>query len=257
MKILGVIPARYASTRFPGKPLAVINGKTMIQRVYEQAIHCKELEKVIVATDHKAISDHVHLFHGNVLMTDERHKTGTERCCEVVERLRMDGEHYDCVINVQGDEPYIQPAQISLVAACFTDPETHIATLIKKIATPEELSNPNVVKVVIDKQGYAIFFSRSIIPFVQGKAQSEWLSETTFYKHIGIYGYLTPVLQKIVSLPPSELELAESLEQLRWLENGQTIKTHITGFESIAIDTPADLLKIINTGQTFPNNPVS
>jgi 3-deoxy-manno-octulosonate cytidylyltransferase (CMP-KDO synthetase) len=246
MKILGVIPARYASSRFPGKPLVVINGKTMIQRVYEQAIQCVELAKLVVATDSEAIFNHVRLFHGNVLMTGAHHNSGTERCSEVVGKLRLEGEEYDYVINIQGDEPYIEPEQISQVAACFNNPQTRLATLIKKIGHLEELNNHNVVKVVVDKQGFALFFSRSVIPFFRGKEQKDWLTAMTYYKHIGIYGYQTSVIEKIVALPVSELEHAESLEQLRWLDNGYRIMTHVTEFESIAIDVPADLLKITN-----------
>jgi 3-deoxy-manno-octulosonate cytidylyltransferase (CMP-KDO synthetase) len=246
MKILGVIPARYASSRFPGKPLALINGKTMIRRVYEQAIQCDKLDKVVVATDNTAIFNNVRLFGGNVLMTGEHHSSGTERCREVVEKLCLDGENYDCVINIQGDEPFIEPDQISQVAECFGNPEVQLATLIKKISSKDELFSENVVKVVADTQGFALLFSRSVIPFFRGRDQQEWLSGATYYKHVGIYGYQTTVLEKIVALPVSELERAESLEQLRWLENGYRIYTQITDYESIAIDIPADLLKITN-----------
>ena len=251
MNILGVIPARYASSRFPGKPLVVINGKSMIQRVYEQAIQCDKLAKVVVATDNDAIFYHIRLFNGNVVMTGENHQSGTERCCEVVEKLRLEGEKYDYVINIQGDEPFIDPEQISQVAECFNDPQIHLATLIRKITSWEELASQNVVKVVVDKQGFALLFSRSIIPFSLGTSQPDWLSASTYYKHIGIYGYQTSILKQIVSLPVSELERAESLEQLRWIENGYRIKTHITMFDSIAIDSPADLLKITNRTGTF------
>jgi 3-deoxy-manno-octulosonate cytidylyltransferase (CMP-KDO synthetase) len=251
MKILGVIPARYASTRFPGKPLVLINGKTMIQRVYEQVCLCGKLTKMIVATDNDAIFNHVQMFHGNVLLTGEHHTSGTERCSEVVDKLRLEGEEYDCVINIQGDEPFIEPDQVSEVAACLVNPETQIATLIKKILSSEELESQNVVKVVADKQGHALFFSRSVIPFFRGKDQSLWLSAFPYYKHVGIYGYRTSVLEKIVTLPVSGLERAESLEQLRWLEAGYKIQTQITEFESVAVDTPADLLKITNTNGTF------
>ncbi len=251
MKILGVIPARYASTRFPGKPLVVIDGKTMIQRVYEQAIRCGKLAKVVVATDNEAIFHHVILFGGNALMTGEHHATGTERCHEAVEKLGSAGENYDFIINVQGDEPYIDPAQISQVADCFQYAHTQLATLIKKISSVEELINHNVVKVVVDNQGCAMLFSRSVIPFTRGNDMQTWLSETTYYKHIGIYGYQASVLAKIVALPVSALERAESLEQLRWLEAGYRIQTQITEFESVAIDVPADLLKITNSTGTF------
>ena len=246
MKILGIIPARYASTRFPGKPLVVIEGKTMIQRVYERSVQSIRLTKVVVATDNEAISKHVDLFGGNVLMTNIHHRSGTERCHEVVEKLRREGEIYDYVINIQGDEPFIEPEQINQVAQCFSDPRTLLATLIRKVTALEELTNPNVVKVVVDNNGSALYFSRSPIPFTRGLDPKDWLFSTTYYKHIGIYGYQTSVLGKIVTLPPSPLELAESLEQLRWLGHGYRIQTQITEYESIAIDTPTDLLKITN-----------
>lgn len=251
MKILGVIPARYASSRFPGKPLVVINGKTMIRRVYEQAVQCTLLTKVVVATDNETIFNHVRLFDGNVLMTGGNHASGTERCAEVLDKLFREGEEYDYLINIQGDEPFIDPAQISQVAACFSNPGTLLATLIKKISDQEELSNPNVVKVVVDKQGRALLFSRAAIPFFRGKEPKEWLSAATYYKHIGIYGYCSSVLKKIVELPVSVLEQTESLEQLRWLDNGFRIQTQITEYEGVAIDTPADLLKITNSTETF------
>ncbi len=251
MKILGVIPARYASTRFPGKPLVVIDGRTMIRRVYEQAIQCGELSKVVVATDHEAIIDHVRSFGGTVMNTGEHHNSGTERCREVVEALALAGENYDCVINIQGDEPYIDPRQISQVARCFDNPQVQIATLIQKITSPEELSSGNVVKVVVDQQGYALLFSRSVIPYTRGRLPEEWLAATTYYKHVGIYGYQASVLEKIVSLPVSGLERAESLEQLRWLDHGFKILTRVTEYESIAVDIPADLLKFTNRTGTF------
>ncbi len=251
MKILGIIPARYASTRFPGKPLVVIDGKSMIRRVYEQAVQCEKLSKVIVATDNAAIFNHVRLFNGNVMMTSGDHKTGTERCCEVVEKLLPEHEEYDCVINIQGDEPYINPDQIGQVAGCFSNPETQLATLIKRILSLEELTNQNVVKVVVDKQGNALLFSRSTIPFTRGRELHDWLSASIYYKHIGIYGYQTALLRTIVRLPVSEIERSESLEQLRWLDHGFKIKTQITDYESIAIDTPEDLLKITNSAGTI------
>ena len=247
MPILGVIPARYASSRFPGKPLVVINGKAMIRRVYEQAVQCEVLTKVIVATDNEAIFNHVRLFGGNVMMTGEHHTSGTERCHEVVQKLHESGEDYDCVINIQGDEPYINPEQIVQVADCFENPQIQLATLRKKIQSQEELMSENVVKVVVDNQGYALYFSRAVIPFLRGKTQQEMFAALTYCKHIGIYGYRTTALEKIIALPVSELEQAESLEQLRWLENGYRIMTKLTEYESIAIDTPADLLKITNS----------
>ncbi len=246
MKILGVIPARYASTRFPGKPLVVIDGKTMIRRVYEQCLKCDALTGTVVATDDEAIFNHVRLFNGQVLMTDPHHRSGTSRCNEVVENLGKSGQYYDFVINIQGDEPFIEPEQISQVANCFKNTDIQIATLIKKISDPADLANPNVVKVVVDKNGSALFFSRSPIPFKRGMAQDSWLSAATYYKHIGIYGYQSSVLKEIAVLKETPLEAAESLEQLRWIENGFSIQTHVTEFESIAIDAPADLLKITN-----------
>ena len=224
----------------------MIDGKTMIQRVYERSLQSTSLAKVIVATDDDAINNHVALFGGNVMMTHEHHCSGTERCHEVVEKLRLAGETYDYVINIQGDEPFIEPEQINQVADCFSKSGTLLATLISKVDTVEELTNPNVVKVVIDNNGSALYFSRSPIPFTRGSDPKDWLFSTTYYKHIGIYGYQTSVLGKIVALPPSPLELAESLEQLRWLGHGYRIQTQITEYESIAIDTPGDLLKITN-----------
>jgi 3-deoxy-manno-octulosonate cytidylyltransferase (CMP-KDO synthetase) len=246
VKIIGIIPARYSSARFPGKPLVVIDGKTMIQRVYEQALKCNKLTKLVVATDNDAIYSHIRCFGGNVLMTSVYHRSGTERCNEIVEILQKSGEYYDYVINIQGDEPFINPEQISQLIYCLGNGQTQLATLIKKITNPEELSNPNVVKVTVDKNGSALLFSRSPIPFTRGANQESWLSVTNYFKHIGIYGYQSKVLGAIVNLPETPLETAESLEQLRWLEHGFRIKTQVTEFESIAIDAPADLLKITN-----------
>jgi 3-deoxy-manno-octulosonate cytidylyltransferase (CMP-KDO synthetase) len=180
------------------------------------------------------------------MMTGTHHATGTERCREVVDKLHLQKEEFDYVINIQGDEPYIKPEQIGQVASCFENPTTRLATLVKKINSLEELNSPNTVKAVLDNQGFAMFFSRAVIPFSRGKAQQDLLSGTIYFKHIGIYGYQSSVLNEIVALPVSELERSESLEQLRWLENGYRIKTQITEFESIAIDSPEDLLKITN-----------
>ncbi|MBE0638907.1 MAG: 3-deoxy-manno-octulosonate cytidylyltransferase [Bacteroidales bacterium] len=244
MKIYGIIPARFASTRFPGKPLADIKGKSMIRRVYEQASKSVLLNKVIVATDDQPIFDHVAAFGGEVTMTSSDHQSGTSRCFEVVEKIN--GNLPDVVINIQGDEPFIDPQQIDNMARLFTDPSVQIATLIKKISSPEELFNPNVVKVVTGTDGKAIYFSRSPIPYLRGVDQKNWHDTTDFFKHIGIYGYRINVLAEIVSLPPSKLELAESLEQLRWIENGLVIHTTETDLEGFAVDTPEDLAKIIN-----------
>lgn len=246
MKTLGIIPSRFASTRFPGKPMTVIHGKTMINRVYEQAMSSKALDHLVVATDHETIRDHICALGGSVVMTSEKHRSGTERCQEVVELLASKNQFFDVVVNIQGDEPYIDPIQIEQVVSCFHQPGTVISTLIKTIASANELTSPDVVKVVADLQGKALFFSRSPIPHTRGKAIGEWLQNTIYYKHIGIYGYRPAILAQLVNLPVSPLESAESLEQLRWLENGFQVQTMITGIESISIDTPADLLKITN-----------
>jgi 3-deoxy-manno-octulosonate cytidylyltransferase (CMP-KDO synthetase) len=240
MKILGIIPARYGSSRFPGKPLVQINGKSMIQRVYEQASKSTRLDAVIVATDDVRIADEVSAFGGKFRLTSAAHQTGTDRCAEVA-RLEPG---YDVVINIQGDEPYIDPAQIDLIASCFDANTVQLATLVKKIDTDEELFNSNIPKVILNASAEAVYFSRQAIPFIRGKVKEEWLEEHTFYKHIGIYGYTTASLSEITKLTPSTLELAESLEQLRWVENGYTIQTRTTTIETIAIDTPEDLIKI-------------
>jgi 3-deoxy-manno-octulosonate cytidylyltransferase (CMP-KDO synthetase) len=248
MKVLGIIPARYASSRFPGKPLVMIDGKSMIQRVYEQALKCKELSSVIIATDNEIIEKHIRTFNGNVTMTSVHHSSGTERCNEVIERFGIDQEDpYNVIINIQGDEPFIDPRQISELAGVFGNPDVQIATLIKRIESDDELNNSNVVKVIYDKNFKAIYFSRFSIPFYRGKNKEEWLKERAYFKHIGIYAYRTPVLREISKLPGSPLEKAESLEQLRWIENGYAVHVRETEFESFAIDTPTDLLKITNT----------
>ncbi len=246
MKIIGIIPARYASVRFPGKPLANIKGKTMIRRVYEQVVQSKLLSSVIVATDDERIKNEVIGFGGRVMMTSNKHRSGTERCNEVVQKLLEKGEKYELTVNIQGDEPFIDPSQIDKVISVFSNKNVRIATLIKKISASDELKNPNVVKVVIDKTGKAIYFSRWSIPFTRSAESSEWLNNTVYFKHIGIYAYKTRVLKKITALRPSPLEIAESLEQLRWIENGFNIFTEKIKTESISIDTPEDLLKIIN-----------
>jgi len=248
MKILGIIPSRFASTRFPGKPLAMINGKTMIQRVYQQAKQAESLQKVVVATDDNRIYDHVKDFEGAVVMTSAKHQNGTSRCAEVIEILEssMPETKFDVVVNIQGDEPYIHPLQIDTVAGIFNDNEAEIGTLVKKITSEKELTNPNVVKVVFTNRRLALYFSRQPIPFFRDVPADEWINQRDFYKHIGIYGYRTAVLKKLSGLPVGELETAEKLEQLRWLENGYPIKVEITDFESIAVDTPKDLLKFNN-----------
>lgn len=248
MKALGIIPARFASTRFPGKPLADIDGKSMIRRVYEQCVQCTDLSRVIVATDSKEIFSHVRKFGGEVMMTGEQHRSGTERCAEVVEKLRRSGVTLrpDAVINIQGDEPFIDPRQISQVAMTFRESRTAVGTLAKRITTLRELKDPNVVKVVFATDGTALYFSRSPIPFLRGHTQKEWLKHGTFYKHVGIYGYRPEILRELVRLPVSHLETAESLEQLRWMDAGFPITVAETEYETTAVDTPADLLKITN-----------
>lgn len=240
MEVLGIIPARYASTRFPGKPLIDINGKSMIQRVYEQA-KSAGLAEVLVATDDARILEHVQAFGGKAVMTAAHHQSGTDRCFEA---YQLHDEPFEYIINIQGDEPFIRPEQINLVASCFEHSATQLATLIKKISTAEELFNINAPKVVINKAGEALYFSRSPIPFCRNVPNDIWHQQHTYYKHIGIYGYRADILEQITQLPPSPLELAESLEQLRWLENGFRITTALTEFETIGIDTPEDLLKV-------------
>ncbi len=249
LKVLGVIPARYASSRFPGKPLADIFGKTMIRRVYEQALQCTLLSSLTVATDHDGIYDHVNGFGGKAMMTAGFHTSGTERCCEVLARLSESGEQYDYVVNIQGDEPFLDPGQIESLIKGMASGSPPIGTLIKKISDVGELFDPNVVKVVTDRSGYALTFSRAAIPHVRGAEPSGWMSLASFFKHIGIYGYRAGVLREIVNLPPSALEKAESLEQLRWIENGYRVQTYLTEKESVSIDVPSDLLKITNTAR--------
>jgi len=240
MHTLGIIPARYASSRFPGKPLVDIAGKSMIQRVYEQAKKCADLTEVIVATDDDRIFDHVKSFGGIALMTSPNHASGTDRCAEVA----LQHPQYDVIINIQGDEPYIDPAQISKLAACFTAADTQIATLIKSIKTEQELFNVNSPKVITNQNSEAIYFSRSPLPHIRGEEQQNWLEFHTFFKHIGIYGYRADILKQITKLSVSSLEKAESLEQLRWIENGYRIKVAETELETHAIDTPGDLLNL-------------
>lgn len=243
MKFIGIIPARYASTRFPGKPLADMKGKYMIQRVYEQAR--KVLDHVCVATDDDRIFNAVQSFGGEVVMTSAQHRSGTDRCFEAYRTL---GGHEDVVINIQGDEPFIKPEQIESLIACFDSPQVQIATLVRPFEATEgyeALANPNSPKVVLNERHEALYFSRSIIPYLRGVEPAEWLTRHTYYKHIGMYGYRADVLGQITCLPQSSLELAESLEQLRWLQNGYTIKVGITTQETIGIDTPADLEKAI------------
>lgn len=245
MKILGIIPARFGSTRFPGKPLVDINGISMIQRVYEQCVKSKKLSMVIIATDDERIFNHVHEFGGNAMMTSPFHQSGTDRCAEIV-RQEKDSD-WNVIINIQGDEPYIQPEQIDLLCSTFDDSNTQIATLVKKITSPDELFNHNNVKVVMNKKNEAIYFSRSPIPYNRNFPEQEWLKHSNYFKHIGIYGYRTDILLEIADLAKTNLEVTESLEQLRWIENVYTIKAAITSLDSIAIDTPEDLAKVKST----------
>ena len=241
MKVLGIIPARYASTRFPGKPLVDINGKSMIQRVYEQAKKCAALSEVFVATDNERIFNHVQQFGGKAIITADTHQSGTDRCAEVAQKH----PEYNVIINIQGDEPFIDPEQIAKVISCFSDTDTQLATLIKKINTTEELYNFSSPKVIVNKLSEAIYFSRAAIPHVRGEEPQRWLYHNTYYKHIGIYGYRADILQQVTLLPVSSLEKAECLEQLRWIENGYRIKVAETDLETHAVDTPEDLEKLL------------
>ena len=239
MKFIGIIPARYASTRFPAKPLALLGGKPVIQRVYEQVAGI--LDDAWVATDDERIEQAVKAFGGKVVMTSTAHKSGTDRCYEAYTKV---GQGFDVVVNIQGDEPFIQRSQLEAVKACFDDASTQIATLVKPFSADdafEVLENANSPKVVVNKNFQALYFSRSIIPYQRNAGKQDWLKGHTYYKHIGLYAYRAAVLQEITALPQSSLELAESLEQLRWLENGYTIKVGLSEVETIGIDTPQDL----------------
>lgn len=241
MEFVAIIPARYASTRFPGKPLAMLGGKPVIRRVYEQVTGV--LPDAVVATDDERILRAVEEFGGRAVMTSAEHRSGTDRCWEAYGKL---GREYDAVINVQGDEPFIRASQLEAVKRCFDDPATDIATLVKPFAEADGLAaleNPNSPKVVLDAQSRAIYFSRSVIPYLRGVERSQWLAHHTFYKHLGLYAFRTEVLCAVTVLPQSTLEKAESLEQLRWLENGYRIGVGITDVETIGIDTPQDLAR--------------
>lgn len=241
----GIIPARYASVRFPGKPLVMIGGKSMIQRVYEQA--CKSLENIFVATDDERIYNAVLNFGGKALMTSPDHKSGTDRCAEAAMIISGEkGNKTDVIVNIQGDEPFIRPEQINLLLSCFNDNSVEIATLVRKVRTGEDIFNPNHPKVVIAVNGDAIYFSRSVIPYVRDSEPTTWSGNHNYYKHIGLYAYRIDTLMKIIALPQSPLEKAESLEQNRWLENGFRIRTAVTEWESNCIDTPEDLANVNN-----------
>ena len=241
MKILGIIPARYASTRFPGKPLVDVAGKPMIRRVYEQSKQSNGLDEVVVATDDERIADEVIRFGGKVELTSEKHRNGTERCAEVLERY----PDYDYVVNIQGDEPFIKPQQIDGLCDLL-DGSVQLGSMVKKIEDPTLLDNPSIMKVILNKFHEAIYFSRTAIPYVRDYPKAEWLKHHTFYKHICIYAYRSDILFEITNLPPADLETSESLEQLRWIENGYKIKIGITEFESHSVDTPQDLERILN-----------
>lgn len=236
MKFTAIIPARYASSRFPGKPLALLGGKPVIQRVYEQAV--KVLPEAYVATDDERIADTVRQFSGQVIMTRADHKSGTDRIEEACQKI---GTTADVIVNIQGDEPFIQPSQIETLCQLFDDPDTQIGTLGKPFETMEAVENPNSPKIVCDRRGFALYFSRSVIPYVRGKETKDWLNEFPYLKHLGLYAYRRQVLHAITQLPQSPLELAESLEQLRWLENGYRIRVGRTNVETVGIDTPEDL----------------
>lgn len=236
MKFIGIIPARYASTRFPGKPLALLGGKPVIQHVYEKV--AAVLEAAYVATDDERIYDVVKSFGGQVVMTRTDHKSGTDRIEEAIEKI---GGEWDVVVNVQGDEPFVAKNQLDTICHCFDDPTTQIATLGKPFESMEAVQNPNSPKIVVDNMGFAMYFSRSVIPYVRGKEMSSWLTLYPFLKHLGIYAYRKDVLRQVTQLPQSSLEIAESLEQLRWLQNGFKIKVGTTDVETVGIDTPQDL----------------
>ncbi len=248
MKFIGIIPARYASSRFPGKPLAMINGVSMVMRVYGQAKRASCFSDVVVATDDERIFNHVHEEGGKAVMTSADHHSGTDRVHEAAAKIIGDdtGLNEYVVINIQGDEPFIDPAAIETLASCFRDANIDIATLMKKINSDEELFDKNVVKVIPGKGGLALYFSRSALPFIRGKNTSDWCSAFSFYKHIGIYAYRANILKEISALEPSGLEMAEGLEQLRWIENGYAIHVEQTDYESVSVDSPEDLLKFTN-----------
>jgi len=251
MKFTGIIPARYASSRFPGKPLADMRGKPMIRRVYERVEGV--VDSLYVATDDERIAAAVRSFGGRVVMTSDRHRSGTERCREACDMI---GDDADVIINIQGDEPFVRREQIELLKSCFDSADVQIATLVKPFDADGDfettLFNPNTPKVVVNRRGDAIYFSRSIIPYVRGRDCREWLQAHTFYKHIGLYAYRAATLREITLLPPSPLETAESLEQLRWIDNGYVIHTAVTQHETVGIDTPADMeraLALLDAGE--------
>lgn len=236
MKFIAIIPARFASTRFPGKPLALLGGKPVIQRVYEQAVSV--LGEAYVATDDERIRQCVEQFGGRAVMTRSDHKSGTDRIEEAAEKIGTDA---DVIINIQGDEPFIQSSQIHTLKELFEDADTQIGTLGKRFESIEAVMNPNSPKIVTDLRGFALYFSRSVIPYVRGQEPQAWLAHYPYLKHLGLYAYRREVLREVTQLPQSPLEKAESLEQLRWLENGYRIRVGLTDVETVGIDTPEDL----------------
>lgn len=245
MNFLAIIPARYSSTRFPGKPLADIHGKPMIQWVYERAT--AHFDHCCVATDDRCIADAVAGFGGVCVMTSDRHRSGTDRCAEALDKYEKQcGLKFDVVVNIQGDEPFVSAEQLTAIRSAFDSPSVGIATLVKEFGADEDIFNPNTPKVAVSAAGYALYFSRSVIPYFRGCEQSEWQSSHKYLKHIGLYAYRSDVLREITRLPQGELEKTESLEQLRWLENGYPIAVRVTTTESLAVDTPEDLLKVVN-----------
>lgn len=244
MKFIAIIPARYASTRFPGKPLADIQGKPMIQHVYERTAQI--FAACCVATDDRRIADAVEGFGGCAVMTSPEHRSGTDRCAEALDRYEAAaGTSFDAVINVQGDEPFIAEEHLTALRDAFDDPDAEIATLACLMKPDEDIFNPNAPKVTLTREGYALYFSRSAIPYVRGAEPSRWASLHTYLKHIGIYGYRADILRRLAQLPQGKLEAAESLEQLRWLENGYRIKVGTVTSETMGIDTPADLERLL------------
>ncbi|HBH07667.1 MAG TPA: 3-deoxy-manno-octulosonate cytidylyltransferase [Flavobacteriales bacterium] len=243
MKFLGIIPARYGSKRLEGKPLLDICGKSMIRRVYEQSV--KALDEVYVATDDQRIRDEVLDFGGKVVMTDPDHNTGTNRCLEALEIVRSEkGRNYDVVVNIQGDEPLLNPSQVLELMDCYKDPNAEIATLVTPVIRLDDLFNESEVFVVFDKNNYALYFSRSVIPHVHGKHKTKWLKKQKFYKHLGLYAYTVDALRTFANMPRTSLEVAESLEQNRWIQNGGKIKVSLTEFDSIPVDTIDDLERV-------------
>lgn len=245
MSILGIIPARYASTRFPGKPLILIKGKSMLQRVYEQALKAKQLDDLIIATDDERIANHAKEFGAKVVLTAAHHPSGTDRCYEA---YVLNGERFDYVLNIQGDEPFLDPEQIdSFAMAC--NGKVEIATQMTKCNSHAILFDVGEVKITLNKQKEALYFSRSVIPFIKNVSEQNWHTHFNYYRHVGMYAYRSDILEAVTKLEPSSLENAESLEQLRWLENGHKITCIETNFDSHCIDTPEDIEKVLKLMQ--------